>query len=209
VIEVCGQKQEPDFMRHFFLLILLEASSLTFLVPGKSSAGPANAQKSEPHTQVILEVINRHFTVGRKIPSVYLNVFSDGTAECHTVKYSGEEMNTIKKKTLRMNEFDELRRLIEESEWQGVRNRYELMHTVVDSWMEWDIRIKDSRHARRIQVADFSPRSAREKHQPYPDVLVRLGCFIWKFRDEVYGDEPAYRNDDCKRALGIESSFNQ
>jgi len=63
---------------------------LAFLVSGAVSFGVSGA-KSSPSAKLILEVMNRHFTVGRKIRSVYLRVYSDGTAECHTVKYTGDE----------------------------------------------------------------------------------------------------------------------
>jgi hypothetical protein len=43
--------------------------------------------------------MNRHFTVGKKIPSLYLRVFSDGTAECHTEKF-WEEADVTKTKVL-------------------------------------------------------------------------------------------------------------
>jgi hypothetical protein len=159
--------------------------------------------KSESAPQVIFEVINKHFTMGRKIPSVYLRVFSDGTAECHTVRYAGGEAETVKKGKLTQEELGRLETLIDSPELLNVKKRYELMYTVIDSWMEWNIRVPHKSGEQKIQVLNFSPRSAREKNQPYPDVLVKLGCSIWKLRHEVYGDEPTYLNDDCKKALEI------
>jgi len=59
----------------------------------------ADAQPAEPASRkLVLEVINRHFTVGKKVPSIYLRVFSDGTAECHTEGYSNES-DVVKEKT--------------------------------------------------------------------------------------------------------------
>jgi hypothetical protein len=165
-----------------------------------SSAKPGSSPR------VILEVINKHFTVGRKIPSVYLRVFSDGTAECHTVRYTGDEVGTVKKEKLSQEELGKLEALINGPELMNVKKRYELMYTVLDSWMEWNIKVPHKGGAQKIQVLDFSPGAAREKNQPYPDALVKLGCSIWKFRYEVYGDEHAYLKpdyllDDCKKAL--------
>jgi hypothetical protein len=170
-------------------------SVLIFL--GLSSA------KSDSSPRIILEVINRHFTMGRKIPSVYLRVFSDGTAECHTVKYAGDEAEIVKKEKLTQEELRGLKTLIDTPGLLNVKKRYELMYMVVDSWMEWNIKVPHKSGAQKIQVLNFSPRSAREKNQPYPDALVKLGCSIWKLRHEVYGDEPYYLNDDCKKALEI------
>ena len=158
---------------------------------------------SEPSPRVILEVINRHFTMGRKIPSVYLRVFSDGTAECHTLRYTGDEAETVKKEKLTQEELGRLKTLIDPPELLNVKKRYELMRAVVDSWMEWNIKVPHKGGAQKIQVLNFSPESAREKNQPYPDALVKLGCSIWKLRHDVYGDEPYDLNDDCKKALEI------
>src|ERR1700722_16429782 len=73
--------------------------------------------------RVILEVINRHFTVGRKIPSVYLRVFSDGTAECHTVRYTGNESEIVKKGKLTSEELGRLESLLNVPEMLNVRKR--------------------------------------------------------------------------------------
>jgi hypothetical protein len=159
--------------------------------------------RSESSPRVILEVINRHFTMGRKIPSVYLRVLSDGTAECHTVRYTRDEAEIVKKEKLSQEELERLKALIGTPRLLNVKKRYELMHAVVDSWMEWNIKVPHKGGAQKIQVLNFSLGSAREKNQPYPDALVKLGCSIWKLRHEVYGDEPDYLNDDCKEALEI------
>jgi hypothetical protein len=89
------------------LFALLLSGILCF---GASSANPG------PSDKLILEVINRHFTMGRKIPSVFLRVFSDGTVECHEVKWTGEETDTIKKKTLDPGELKSLNAVLENPE---------------------------------------------------------------------------------------------
>ena len=80
---------------------------------------------------------------------------------------------------------------------------------VIDSWMEWDIKVPHGWHKERIKVLSFSPASARKKNQPYPPALLKLGCLIWKLRndvfgDEAYGEEPFYHQDDCKSVLEIQ-----
>jgi hypothetical protein len=151
--------------------------------------------------RIILEVINSHFTVGRRIPSVYLRVFFDGTVECHTIKYVGDEKEIVKKGKLTPEEFGRLESLLNAPEMLNVRKRYELMYRVIDSWMEWDIKVPHSGKAQEIQVLNFSPGAARDMQQPYPDALVKLGCSILKMRNEVYRDEPNFLDDDCKNAL--------
>lgn len=59
--------------------------------------------KSRARPELILEVINKHFTVGRKIPSVYLRVYANGVVECHSVKY-WDEVDSVKKATLNTHE---------------------------------------------------------------------------------------------------------
>jgi len=151
--------------------------------------------------QVILEVINRHFTVGKKIPSVYLRVFSDRTVECHPLSYAGEEPDFAKKKVLTPGEFERLKALLDQPELLKVRKRYELTHTVTDSWMEWDLKIQHSGAIQQITVADFEPVSEQGFTQPYPDALVTLGCSVSKLRDELCGNEPEHRRYNCTRIL--------
>jgi len=165
----------------------------------------ANALKSGPRSKVILEVINRHFTVGKKIPSVYLRVSSNGTAECHTEKY-WQEPDIVKTKVLPPEDFEALKALLKQPELSSVKHRYERMYLVIDSWMEWNIKIRHAGDVQTIEVAGFSPAAAKGRNQPYPDILVKLGCSIWKLRSEVYGDEQAARavhSEECNAALGL------
>jgi hypothetical protein len=71
------------------------------------------------------------------------------------------------------------------------------MHFVVDSWMEWDIKLQHPGSVQRIRVASFSPDSARERNQLYPDALIKLGCSILKIRNDVYGDARPHSKTDC------------
>jgi hypothetical protein len=167
----------------------------------------AFGQQSSSSRRVILEVVNKHFTVGRQIPSVYLRVYSDGTLECHTEKF-WDEADVVKHKTLGPEELRALQAVLDNPELLRADEKYGLMAPVIDSWMEWDIRAHDWRSV-KIRVLNFSPASARQKNEPYPPAVLRLGCSIWKLRNEVYGDaqnggKPFYRVDDCKEVLGTE-----
>jgi hypothetical protein len=146
---------------------------------------------------VIVEVMNYHFTMGRKIPSVFLKVLSDGTVECHSLRSAGPEANVVKTKVLTPDEFHEVKEVIDQSKLLHAERRYELTHPVIDSWMEWHIRIPRAEGEQDIAIAAFASTPLRD--DPYPIAVVRLGCTISKLRDEVYGDEPQYRRSECKK----------
>jgi hypothetical protein len=175
---------------------LLAASSLLFVAHSEVKYKELEGERPEPGQAIILDVTNVHFTMGKKIPSVYLRVSSNGTAECHTEKYTGKEKDITKSKALDSKEFEILNALINEPEMLNVKKRYELMHSVVDSWMEWDIKLQHASSVQKIQIASFSPSSARERNEPYPEALTALGCSILEIRNEVYGNENAH-NVDC------------
>jgi hypothetical protein len=169
---------------------------------------PAFGPQQRSPQKLILEVINKHFTVGRKIPSVYLLVYSDGTAECHIEKF-WDEADIVKRKTLDPRQLKVLQAVLGDPDLLHVNEKYGLMAPVMDSWMEWNIRAPLGPRSTKIRVLNFSPASARQKNEPYPPAILRLGCSIWKIRYEVYGDAqddrgPFYEIDDCKEALRTE-----
>ena len=175
-----------------FLILLLGAC---FLADVSGQTSQAVRKSSEPRA-LILEVINRHFTVGEKIPSTYLRIYSDGTAECHTLKY-WDEPDVAKTKSLPIEEFNQLKALLEQPDLLNVKHRYERMYAVMDSWMEWTIKIDHPSGEQSFEVSGFSPSSAKTSRQPYPEALTKLGCSIRKIRTEVYGYEPHRAEEDC------------
>jgi hypothetical protein len=76
--------------------------------------------------------------MGRKIRSVYLRVYSDGTAQCHTVQYTGDETDDgpdiAKQKTLAPGELQSLEAILHSAELLQVKKKYRLMYTVIESW---------------------------------------------------------------------------
>lgn len=176
--------------RMLVLAILVTVCVAAFFVCENNHVAAATAVKPGPSAKVILEVINRHFTVGKKIPSVYLRVFSDGSAECHAEKY-WDEPDSVKKKALSHEDFEQLKALLGQPELLSVKPRYELVAPVIDSWMEWTIKVPHGRSVQQIKVANLDPAAAKERKEPYPEVLVKLGCSIWKIRSDVYADEVA------------------
>jgi hypothetical protein len=202
------ESDQPRRMTSFGTPSILLASLLALLFSGTTSSdvrtksaelSPIPAVSGTSATP-ILEVINRHFTVGLEIPSIYLKVFSDRTAEGHTLAYSGQERDVVKKKTLAPDEFERLTAVLDAPELLMVKSRYESTRMIIDSWMEWDINIQRPGHAQKIEVVNFSP-SWFGMAQPYPDALLQLGCSVWKMRDHVYGAEPGHDDPKCKKAL--------
>jgi hypothetical protein len=153
------------------------------------------AQKEVASSEVMLEVINQHITIGLRIPSVYLTVFSDGTVECHTLKFDGRETDVVKRRTLTPRELEDVKAAIEDDDLLRVKKKYELISNVADSWMEWHIRIPRKIGAEEIVVANFMPMSPGS----YPRAVLRLGCQISRLRDEVYGDDLLYQK--CRKIL--------
>jgi len=173
------------------------ACSNPFVIRSEGKIDSSRDGKVEQSRKIILEVMNRHFTMGQRIPSIYLRVFSDGTAECHTQKYSRSDKDVTKTKVLSAETLEKLQAVLNDPDLLQVKKRYELMRGVVDSWMEWDITVQHPGTEESIQIANFSPSSAREKKQPYPDALVKLGCSILKIRGDVYGDADSGYEADC------------
>jgi hypothetical protein len=176
-------------------IVLLLSISFSCFVSGQS---PSSSPK------IILQVINKHCTMGRTIPSLYLRVFSNGTVECHKVKYASDDADLVRTKTLTTEEVGNLVTLLASPELAQGKRRYESMYQIIDSWMEWDIKVPHGSHSQAIQVLNFDPLAAEENNRPYPDALLQLGCSIRKLRTDVYGDEPSRHSEECKQALKVE-----
>jgi hypothetical protein len=189
----------PNILLASLLVLLVSGTTPSDVREKGAEESPISAVSGSPATPILV-VINRHFTVGRKIPSIYLKVLSDRAAECHTLAYSGREREVAKKKTLAPDEFERLTAVLDAPELLNVESRYESTRMVVDSWMEWDISIQRAGHAQRIEVVNFSP-SWFGMAQPYPDAMLRLGCSVWKLRDNIYGAEPGHDDPKCEKAL--------
>jgi hypothetical protein len=200
----------------------LAARSLTpvfrtalFTFVALSLSAPLAQPKS--HAKLILGVITRHFTVGRRIRSVYLRVYSDGSAECHTFRFTGDETKKIDRKTLAREELQSLEAALGDPALLHVGKKYVPWGPVIDSWMEWEINVPHGWQTRQIDIKvddfaleieafDITPEAERQKLGSYPPALLKLGCLSWKVRNEVYGDEtfqgkPLYLTDGCKGVL--------
>jgi len=175
------------------LLLSVAASAWLFPVLAQRSNESGPPQTSDSNAKVILEVVNNHFTMGRKIPSLYLRVFSDGSAECHAVRFDGVE-DSVKKGSLPPKEVLDVRTALNQPGLGDVKGRYERPRVVMDSWMEWELRASDSRLMQDVTIS-FGP--PNQEPRPYPEALARLACQILKVREYVCGDRTEYYRPAC------------
>jgi hypothetical protein len=132
--------------------------------------------------------------VGKKIPSQYLRLFSDGTVECSTVKFDEHDTSRTKKGRLKPEELAEANAIINDPSLRDVKGRYVIDRLMIDSWMDWDIRIRSPKNSQRITIS-FAGAS---QMWGYPQSLSKLGCLILKLRGQTYGDSTAYYSPACK-----------
>ena len=141
--------------------------------------------------------------MGTNIQSVYLRLFSDGTAECHAVKFRRDDEDAVKEKHLQPQEFAEAKALLGQPGLRQVKGRYEFPRMVIDSWMEWDMRIRNSASVRHVTIS-FAHLA---NHVTYPPALGRLGCLILKVRHDVYGDGTDYYRQACGDSQPIDAEI--
>jgi hypothetical protein len=139
------------------------------------------------------KVVNNHFTVGKKLPSIYLKVFSNGTTECHALK-DPKQTDTVKMQRLSEDGFAELKSALDQPELRGAKGRYEFPRVIIDSWSEWDLTAPGSQLGRDVTIS-FG--GGAQEPRPYPEALAKLGCQIIKIRAAVYGDNTDYYRQAC------------
>ena len=167
--------------------------TLPFWGPSSRSIAVTPPRQTSQST-VILEVMNYHFTVGKKIPSLFLRVFSDGAIEAQPVWYGDEKAGEIEKKALTPDQFASLKTALDDSQLRGVGGRYELQRMVIDSWMEWEIKIPRAPDQQSITLS-FAPTSSVKR--PYPGTLRNLACVICKLHSDLIGDDVGYYEAAC------------
>ena len=164
--------------------ILLMFSLSSIRIAGQAS------KPSEP-PRVLLHVVNRHFTVGKKIPSNYLKVLSDGSVESEAID---EREADVKKAHLTASELSQITSVLNDPGLRDLSHRYALQRVVFDSWMEWDITINRSSSPPQNITLAFEGGTGDPK---LPDALMKLGCEILELRRKVYGDDVGYYSRAC------------
>lgn len=153
----------------------------------------AAGQTASNAPTLLLRVVNRHFTVGKRIPSDFLKVFSDGTVECHAVKFGKHDEDAVKKTQLSPADLAKVNSTFNDSGFRQLSHGYKLHRLVVDSWMEWDITIKQPSHRQNITLA-FAGGSDQTA---LPEAIGKIGCLILQLRRNAYGDDTTYYAPAC------------
>jgi hypothetical protein len=176
------------------------------IVLGFFASADKSAQAPIPGAETVLEVIATRTTMASETKYVYLNVFSDGTAEYQSsrINPSGKEEFLTFKKTLTQDEFIRITLALSEPKVGALRPRYETRYAIVDTWTEWALNIHHEGKLQVIHVLEFSPGLAKEMKHPYPTALVTLGCNIQKLRADVSG-EPSFLDSECVTVLASTS----
>jgi len=151
----------------------------------------AQASNTKP-SRVLLQVVNRHFTVGKRISSTYLKVLSDGTIECHAI--DKHDADAAKKTQIGTSELVRVTSLLNDPSVRDLGHDYALHRFFIDSWVEWDITInRSSLPPQNVTLAFAGGQDASR----LPDGLRRLGCQILQLRRKAYGDDQAYYKPAC------------
>lgn len=187
-------------MRPFKQSMLVVIVAVGLLGPAVDFAQSPNPS---PSTDILLEVVATHSTMAGDDTYLYLRVFSDGTAECHSSAHAEKEPRRFKK-TLTQDDFSRIKSIVGNKKLANLRSRYETQYAIVDTSTEWTIKIQRPRQAQIIQILEFSPGLAKTMKHPYPDALVRLGCNIEKLRAHVDGESTSL-DGECQKVLGTKN----
>jgi len=141
----------------------------------------------------ILEVIVTTYDVSRTETLIYLRVFSDGSAEAHPTRKVDFRNLALKQAQIPSSEMAKLREFLTPSRTQKWDSKYERYWGNKDFGDEWEITVGQGRDQKEITLVNFRPFLAREKKEPYPVDIEKLGCTIWKLRMKVLV-EPLDRN---------------
>ena len=152
------------------LNLLAMLLSICMFVVGSNGALHSQIPSSSD-SKVILEIVNRHFTVGKRIPSLYLRLFSDGTVECSTIKFAEHDVATTKKERLKPDELAQVTSILNDPSLRDSAHDYALQRVVFDSWMEWDITINRPSLPPQNITLSFAGGSGNSK---LPRALARL-----------------------------------
>ena len=165
--------------------ISLGASVLTVRLLGQTSS-----TKLAERPRVLLEVVNRLFTMDMKIPSTYLKVMSDGTIECHAIRFGEKDRDSVKTMQVSRHELAKINFVLSDPRLRDLKQRYELQRDITDSWMEWEININQPTVSLRRNITLAFAGGSGDSSLPVP--LRKLGCEILKLRRRVYGEGEGY-----------------
>jgi hypothetical protein len=155
----------------------------------------------KPQRKVLLEVIQHTSSITKSERLVYLRVFFDGTAECHPERNVDYSNLTLVGKRIAAHELESLEELLNSTEVEQLDSEYRLVAGAKDYFKVWNITIPRKEGSQQIEVVNFVPRLAVRMKKPYPEGLVRLGCFITDLRSTVSGEATLFEDPYCKRSV--------
>jgi hypothetical protein len=162
--------------------------SVRLALPQTEVTKPSDSPKT------LLQVTNEHITVGKRLPSTYLNLLSDGSIECGAIDRNA---GGIKKTQVSPVELSQMISALNSEQLIHLGGSYALQRFVFDSWMEWDITI--SRPSRPVQNITLAFGGGRD-YAKLPDALGELGCRILDLRYRCWGAEEPYYKPACTKA---------
>jgi hypothetical protein len=158
-----------------------------------SLAFPRLVNPRESQRTLLLEVILTTYDVSRTETLVYLRVFSNGSAEAHSMREVDFRTLALKTASISPSELATLSEFLSSSKVQHLDAKYKRYWGNIDFGQTWQITILQAGSQKSIVLDNFQPFLARTKEKPYPAELERLGCLVWKLRTKVTG-EPLERN---------------
>lgn len=164
-----------------------------FLVVLLLFPSPKRARAQELERKLLIEVVLQTYDVQRTETLVYLRVFSDGSAEAHPTHEVDFRTLALKQAQIPASDLAKLRELLSPSKTKDLAHKYERHWGNIDFGNEWDVTIGEGEAKRSITLVNFQPFLARSKKQPYPAEIERLGCMVWRLRENVF-NEPLDRN---------------
>lgn len=170
----------------------MKCLQLSFLLLS-TLALPRVSDAQDPQRHLLLETILTTYDVSRTEMLVYLRVWSDGSAEAHSMREVDFRTLALKKAQISPSELAKLCELLSSSKTQGLDAKYERYWGNIDFGNEWQITIENGDSKKTIVLENFQPFLARKKKKRYPAEIEKLGCMIWELRTKVTG-EPLERN---------------
>ena len=140
----------------------------------------------QPSKTLLLDVIETTSDIHRTETLVYLRVYSDGSAEAHPTHEVDFRTLALKHAQIPATEMARLRGLFSSSEFSTLHDEYDRNWGAVDFATKLSIAVNQEQNRKTITLVNFQPFLARNRKQPYPAEIEKLGCIIWELRAGVF-----------------------
>jgi hypothetical protein len=145
------------------------------------------APKASSERTSLFEVVRTSWSVERDETLLYLRVYSDGFAEADPMKQV--DFRDLKPKTKQLSGEDvaALANLLADPSTAQLLPEYSSFWGNKDFGYRYEITIFGPSR-KQLRLVNFQPFPARKEGKPYPKQLEKLGCAMWKLRNEVSGE---------------------